>query len=474
LTYLWDYSVEQANVIMTAPEYTRATFVRDPKEKFYSLYKDIVQADQEGQDVLLETCCPQTKDCLGDGEGAVTPSRFLKLIRTCRDPRWMPQEDRMEHKYWPYINFVGHWDNVERDAQGLLEEIDVWNIFGKSGWGASQRHSIASQMAHVYRTDRHFSQLSSDPFFNYTKALERQVEDVYQRDYDNRYLGFQRAPIVETTDFIYYRDPKQWDAAPVVVEEFKLVFFTVPKVACTTWKQLFRRIQGIPNWDVQDSQKRLPHDPDKNKLKYLWHYSVEDANRIMTSPDWTRAIFIRDPKERFLSAFLDKGVGNSAFIKGKCCPETQNCMEDAAQAPSGFLTLIQTCDDVHWSPQDYRMESKYWPYINFVGHFERLEEDAKRLLQNIGAWEQYGQSGWGPNGKGGIFQKSTNTQNHVTNAKSKINVWFTQELERRVERFYQVDYDNPIFEFRKTNLTGTKKGGKGRKSLKDLFLDRAK
>jgi hypothetical protein len=299
----------------------------------------------------------------------------------------------------------------------------------------------------------------------------------------------QRAPIVDAKDFIYHRDPHQWDAVPVVVEEFKLVFFTVPKVACTTWKQLFRRIQGIPKWDIQDYTTGLPHNPDVNELKYLWHYSVQDANRIMTSPNWTRAIFVRDPKTRLLSAFLDKAVGNPNFIKSKCCPETQDCMGDAARALSGFLTLIQTCHDNNWTPQEFSMERKYWPYINFVGHFERLEDDAKRLLQKIGAWETYGQSGWGPNGGQAIFQKSTNTQNHVTDAKSKVYVWFTQELERQVESFYQVDYDNPIFEFRKTNLTGTSTlpssddsdqfqltgpttqgGGNGRKSLRELFL----
>jgi hypothetical protein len=206
----------------------------------------------------------------------------------------------------------------------------------------------------------------------------------------------------------------------------------------------------------------LPHNPDTNQLKYLWQYSVSDANRIMTSPNWTRAIFVRDPKERFLSAFLDKAVGYPSFLKGKCCPSSNttqgktNCIdEDVTQSPSGFLTLIQTCHDVHWSPQHYRMERKYWPTINFVGHFERLEDDAKRLLQTIGAWDEYGQSGWGPNGDLSIFKKSTNTQKHVTNAKSQVNVWFTtQELERRVERYYQVDYENPLFEFRKTNVTG--------------------
>jgi vacuolar-type H+-ATPase subunit H len=48
--------------------------------------------------------------------------------------------------------------------------------------------------------------------------------------------------LVQQGDFIYRRG--DWDGSPVVLEEYKLIFFTSAKVECTVWKQLFRRIMG--------------------------------------------------------------------------------------------------------------------------------------------------------------------------------------------------------------------------------------
>jgi hypothetical protein len=205
----------------------------------------------------------------------------------------------------------------------------------------------------------------------------------------------QFASVVEDGDYIFKRDLSRFDAAPIIVPEYKLAFFSVPKVACTTFKFLFRKMKGIEDWDNQDYQLILPHNPRHNNLKYLWDYSLEEANEIMTSPEWTRAIFIREPKRRFLSAFLDKAIGNDGWhvvkacchkaqecqgigptkkgvnellqmchsdtwdsrqsifvpqwnLELPCCPETKECREKA-ETIEGFLQTIQTCHDEHWS-----------------------------------------------------------------------------------------------------------------------------
>jgi hypothetical protein len=64
------------------------------------------------------------------------------------------------------------------------------------------------------------------------------IEDVWKQD---RYIEDVKQ-IVQYGDFIYQKN--DWDGAPVVIEEFRLLFFTSAKVACTTWKQLFRRMMG--------------------------------------------------------------------------------------------------------------------------------------------------------------------------------------------------------------------------------------
>jgi hypothetical protein len=77
------------------------------------------------------------------------------------------------------------------------------------------------------------------------------------------------------------------------------------------------------------------------------------------------------------------------------------------------------------------MEARFHQYINFVGHMETMPADAKRLLQQIGAWEPYGSSGWGPLGNLSIFETSSGSSSvhkHATHSKHKVWQWFTPEI----------------------------------------------
>jgi Sulfotransferase family len=120
--------------------------------------------------------------------------------------------------------------------------------------------------------------------------------------------------LVQQGDSIYVLP--EWDAAPIVLEQYKLVFFTIPKVGCTAWKQLFRRMMGYRDWKNENVHDMQPWNPESNGLKYLYHYDRVTASTMMTSPEWTRAIIVRDPKERFLSAYLDK------IVRAIVCPNT--------------------------------------------------------------------------------------------------------------------------------------------------------
>lgn len=73
--------------------------------------------------------------------------------------------------------------------------------------------------------------------------------------------------LVDPDDYVYKRNMDHYDAAPIVVPEYKLLFFSVPKVACTTFKLLFRRMKGISNWAKQDADLVLPHNPEHNGLR---------------------------------------------------------------------------------------------------------------------------------------------------------------------------------------------------------------
>jgi hypothetical protein len=175
-------------------------------------------------------------------------------------------------------------------------------------------------------------------------------------------------------------NPYFYDASPVVIESHKLVFFTGPKAACTVWKQLFRRMMGYSDWKYASA-----HNPKTNGLTYLSKYSVEKATYIMNSPNYTRAIFVRDPKERFLSAFIDKALHrNGSYVVKTCCRFPPDCWEQS-RSFAGFFNLTKTCKDSHWEPLSSRMENKYWDTLSFVAHMEATANDARKLLQRIGA-----------------------------------------------------------------------------------------
>ena len=260
-------------------------------------------------------------------------------------------------------------------------------------------------------------------------------------------------PQVKYGDWIYLKG--DWDGSPIVLEEYKLVFFTAAKVGCTTFKMLFRRMMGFADWQVEEYERMLPWNPETNGLKYLYDYDRDRATEIMTSSEWTRAIFVRDPKERFLSAYLDKAVTNQNYMQ-ICCNYKGECMQQARQSLQGFFEIVRYCNDAHWRQQSRRVDAQFWPFINFVGHMESIAEDTELLLKQIGAWDQFGKQGWGENSDAPIFgQKAGGAgRQHATNARAKLREFMTPELEIAVDDFYADDYSNPILGLNKTVVFG--------------------
>eukprot|EP00934_Nitzschia_sp_Nitz4_P002442 Nitzschia sp. Nitz4//scaffold69_size99277//67484//68688//NITZ4_004639-RA/size99277-augustus-gene-0.22-mRNA-1//1//CDS//3329556733//2437//frame0 len=251
-----------------------------------------------------------------------------------------------------------------------------------------------------------------------------------------------------------YEQRGSWDNAPIVVQEYKLLFFTQGKVACTEFKKLLRRMMHKEDWWLHKEPK-LPHDPRYNGLAYLYQFPLPEARTMLTHPDWTRAIFVRDPKERLLSAFLDKAAKKDGlYVDRHCCPVAskqggETCGKVASQSLTNFLELIQKdcCCDPHWKPQSQRIDQELWPYINFVGRFENLAGDTRRLLETLNVWEQYGASGWGEARNESAFVAAS-TSKHKTNADTKMKLYFNDSrVAQMAEDIYKGDYE--LFQYEK-------------------------
>jgi hypothetical protein len=235
--------------------------------------------------------------------------------------------------------------------------------------------------------------------------------------------------LIRTNDYIYSK--QDFDSSPVVLESHNLIFFTVAGAGDETWRCLFRRMMGYSDWKNTSRQFE--------GLRYLYDYDEREAAAIMTSPDYTRAMFVRDPKLRVLSSYLDHVVKDKgAYILDACCGFLQSeCVDPVLQSFSNFLDMIKKCDEPFWRPQGQKMEPKYYSLLNFVGHYETAEDDARRLLDRIGAWDEYGSSGWGTNADEAIFYKVQEMEKKI------FRKYYKPSVQHQVEDFYKLDYSNP-------------------------------
>jgi len=265
---------------------------------------------------------------------------------------------------------------------------------------------------------------------------------------------------------------------PIVIEEYKLIFFTIPKVACSEWKRMFMRMTSNAKWCLIHGLNA--HNPDEHELKYLAEYPIDIATTIMTSPEWTRAVFIREPKERILSAFLDKAMKEDYFVR-KCCDLIPNKTEvvkcrrcrnpnrnftgsglrhKCIYSPKNFENFLyyitnypETCFDVHWEAQAMKIDAKWWPFINFIGYQSNLQKDSRRLLEllysstdsiaNRSAWERYGESGWGTdvgceNRTASFMEENTST--HKLDTGRQLIEWYSRTSEEIVEKYWSQDW----------------------------------
>jgi len=84
----------------------------------------------------------------------------------------------------------------------------------------------------------------------------------------------------------------------IIVPEHKLLFCYIEKVACTKFNGLFNAVRGI-------SSKNMWYHNSAHSLGW----KKDDLANALVDPEWQKAVFYREPLERFLSAFLSKCAG---------------------------------------------------------------------------------------------------------------------------------------------------------------------
>eukprot|EP00934_Nitzschia_sp_Nitz4_P008448 Nitzschia sp. Nitz4//scaffold5_size260463//239997//241394//NITZ4_001030-RA/size260463-processed-gene-0.409-mRNA-1//-1//CDS//3329555484//8438//frame0 len=250
----------------------------------------------------------------------------------------------------------------------------------------------------------------------------------------------------------------------------KLIFCGIPKVGITEWLKFFRFAMGAQDY------LSTPHYKIDRTNFFMSSLQMSKAEELLNDPSWTKAVFLRNPLERLLSAYMDKIVGSnfssSKFNEpvGLSFEEFVNRAIDNSTAsschdPNG----LNRCTDPHWRPQSMTCGLDHFlPHFDFIGNFDNIAEHSKLLLEKVGMWEEYGavfddgrnmkhqrkkhhdsvchvpppvrgpdEVVYGFNQRG---PSGTGKNHHATNSTKLFDKFYTPQLIRRVHEAYSLDY----------------------------------
>ena len=172
----------------------------------------------------------------------------------------------------------------------------------------------------------------------------------------------------------------------IVNEKFKILFCYIPKIACTQWKTVMVRAQ------LNQSEPAYWIHNERN-FKFLSSYPQDKAERMLRT--YFKFVFVREPFERFLSAYIDKFYNNdpafyslwgpdivSRYRQGMKPEETNITFDEFANYVVKVKDGGKFCNE-HWQAYDKLCHPCGVNY-DFIGRFENLEEEARYVLEISG------------------------------------------------------------------------------------------
>lgn len=149
------------------------------------------------------------------------------------------------------------------------------------------------------------------------------------------------------------------------------MFCWIPKNSCTKFKQLFSRVGGVAQWR---STSAVHRSPNLTKAHFL---NTSDVEQLLADPRSLRAVLLRDPVERFLSAYAEKIATHRECHRLSRSKSTPCNYGLAAADVARFMR-----DFPRWLEFDHMS-----PQVNFCG-FKHPMVDYKRVWNRIGYYNR--------------------------------------------------------------------------------------
>eukprot|EP00210_Caulerpa_lentillifera_P002249 g2161.t1 len=225
------------------------------------------------------------------------------------------------------------------------------------------------------------------------------------------------------------------------LKEFNFGLCVFPKGGSTMFKMFMKRLMHVKNWNISINV----HGPNKNGLTTLnIQKKPIEAQRAFEDPNYIKGAIVRNPASRVISAYLGKIVrahrygaidGLSTIVKKyKRAPTFEEYVNVLTDEGSNSITI----------ERHFRSQTSYCGLNNtkfdFVGDLDHLHDDFIEFAESVGVWEEYGASGWGPNGNESIVDTWIyKSAPH----KSTENIWkyFNEDLLKKVFNFYREDFE---------------------------------
>ena len=204
----------------------------------------------------------------------------------------------------------------------------------------------------------------------------------------------------------------------IVLEKYKLVYCTVPKVACTVWKQILANLEGF-NITSGVHKKTL------GKLKLLSNYPNEDRIKILKT--YKKFMFVREPFERLLSAYKDCFWGKfkrrdefwkhyreairSVLVKSSSLDIDVNTDNTTFEQFATYLVLRWKKGGLfqdHWREQ-HKLCHPCQVQFDYVGHYETLQDDAQYVLRKTKLDDKVVFPEWKPTNTGALIKNYYST-----------------------------------------------------------------
>lgn len=170
----------------------------------------------------------------------------------------------------------------------------------------------------------------------------------------------------------------------LVFHKTRTIYCFAPKVASTQWKTVLSAL---------NEGNRTFHHASEIKFDRLNAYPLEEVEQMLKT--YFTFIFVREPLERFVSAYKDKFLRENVVFHQAIGREIikkfrPNATEEALATGRGVTFseftnyVVKTRHlDEHWRPFDKLCHPCAIQY-DFIGHYEDLAEDAPYLLKTAG------------------------------------------------------------------------------------------